>query len=84
MSKAWAKGSTTQWRKVRAAVLLRDNYRCQLRVPRVCEGTATQVHHLVGRDISGDDPKYLASSCAPCNQRVGNPATTQPKRVSSW
>lgn len=84
MSRSWQKGSTTAWRRIRAVVLLRDGYRCQLQIPGICTTTATQVHHLLGRDISGDDPRYLAASCAPCNQKAGHPPTSKPKRVSNW
>lgn len=33
MSKAWSGGSTRGWRKIRAAVLLRDGYRCRMGDP---------------------------------------------------
>ena len=84
MSRAWKGGSTTAWRRIRLFVLQRDGSRCQLKIPKVCTGTATQVHHLVGRDISGDDPRYLCAACRECNLKTGNPATTQPKRISHW
>lgn len=84
MSRNWKGGSTTAWRRVRAVVLLRDSYRCQLRIPNVCTTEATQVHHLLGRDISGDDPRYLVAACRPCNLKAGQPGHQQPKRVSNW
>ena len=90
MSKAWAKGSTPAWRKTRAGVLLRNQQehggRCQLRIRRVCTGQADTVHHIVGRAVSGDDPKYLVACCRACNLSVGEPGRdrAKPKRVSSW
>ncbi len=75
MSTAWAKGSTRAWRRLRARILHRDAYTCQLKLPGVCTGQATQVHHTVGRAISGDDPAYLVAACAPCNLKTGQPDT---------
>ena len=63
MSKTWADGSSAAWKKVRAAVLLRDGYRCQLRLPGTCVGTATHVHHTQDRSVVGDDPMYLIAAC---------------------
>lgn len=72
MSKAWAGGSTPAWRKIRAYVLARDKYQCQLRTD-VCTTTATQVHHTHGRAATGDDPQYLCAACQPCNVKIGDP-----------
>jgi 5-methylcytosine-specific restriction endonuclease McrA len=89
MSRSWAKGSTTQWRKVRARILA-DNQRtnqgrCTLHIPGVCTGQADQVHHVLGREVSGDDPAYLAAVCRACNLKAGQPGRrTKPKRVSKW
>lgn len=95
MSKAWASGSTRQWRRVRAAVLAANalpkrmggnDGRCRLAIPDVCEGQAVQVHHTVGRAVSGDDPRYLQATCKACNQHVGEPRKhePQPKIRSRW
>lgn len=89
MSRAWAKGSTRAWRTVRAAVLeanqVANGGRCTLRLEG-CTGRATQAHHTRGREVSGDDPRYLAAACAHCNRKAGKPGSTnpRPKRVSSW
>jgi 5-methylcytosine-specific restriction endonuclease McrA len=72
MSRSWEGGSTTAWRKVRALVLMRDSWQCQLKLD-VCVGTATHVHHTAGRSVTGDDPAYLVASCAPCNLKLGDP-----------
>jgi 5-methylcytosine-specific restriction endonuclease McrA len=87
VSGSWAKGSTRQWRRVRARVLARDSHRCQLQIPDVCTGQATCAHHTLGRAVTGDDPRYLVAACGPCNLAVGDPAkhrSPEPKRVSSW
>lgn len=78
MSRSWEGGSTRAWRRVRAAVLIRDGHRCQLRVPGVCTTRATQVHHTVGREVSGDDPAHLVAACQPCNGHVGDPRRHDP------
>lgn len=89
MSRSWAKGSTTAWRKVRAGVLLANQQEnkgmCTLAVPAVCTGTATQVHHLKGKQY-GDDVRHLAAVCRACNLHVGDPArkSPQPRPVSHW
>lgn len=89
VSKAWAAGSTTRWRKLRAAILAENTRtnqgRCQLRL-RGCTGQATQVHHVYGRQTTGDDPRHLVACCRSCNLAVGDPTTNRPmpRRVTRW
>ena len=90
MSKAWAKGSTPAWRRLRARIL-RDNQtenqgRCQVAIDGVCTGQADTVHHTQGRAITGDDPRYLVAACTACNLKIGEPKRNSPahKRVSKW
>jgi hypothetical protein len=78
MSRAWRGGSTRAWRRTRAAVLARDNYRCRNQIPGICTGHATCVHHTHGRNTTGDDPRYLIASCHPCNQHIGDPTRNDP------
>jgi 5-methylcytosine-specific restriction enzyme A len=60
-------GSTRAWRKVRAAVLERDGWRCYW-----CGGRATEVDHLRARARGGgDEPGNLVASCMPCNRSRG-------------
>lgn len=73
MSLSWAKGSTRAWRRTRALVLVRDGYRCQLKLD-VCTTDATCVHHTAGRSVTGDDPNYLVAACEACNLRLGDPS----------
>lgn len=86
MSKAWAKGSTPRWRKIREQVLIRDHYLCRLKLDG-CTTRATQVHHIHGK-ARGDDPAGLVSACEPCNLQVGDPtrsvADPPPKTHSKW
>lgn len=96
MSKAWAKGSTRAWRRIRAYVLARDGHHCRAhrdgwctRVPGThqCDERATQVHHTHGRATTGDDPRYLVAACKPCNLHIGDPTQhTDPpnKAVTQW
>ncbi len=60
--------------------------RCQLSIPDVCTGEATQVHHVLGRAVTGDDPRYLVAACAECNVHVGDPAAVSPphRPVTRW
>lgn len=82
MSKNWAKGSTRAWRKLRAYVLARDSYRCQIKLPG-CTSAATHVHHTLGRAVTGDDPRYLQAACAHCNIKTGDPTKTADPRGRS-
>jgi 5-methylcytosine-specific restriction endonuclease McrA len=94
MSKNWRNGSTRRWRAVRAEVLARDGYLCQIALPGEwpvwggmahCTGRATQVHHTKGRAVTGDDPAYLVSACRPCNLKVGEPKVDPaPQPVTEW
>ena len=90
MSKAWAQGSTYQWRAVRARVLranaAENGGRCVVQLPDVCEGQANQVHHTMGRAVTGDDPRYLVAVCGACNRAIGEPKHNSPqhRRVSEW
>lgn len=100
MSRAWARGSTAAWRRLRAQVLLANQAenqgRCQVAIPGTwlnakgetvqCLGVADCVHHRVGRAVSGDDPRFLVACCTPCNLHIGEPKSNSPqhKRVSEW
>lgn len=90
MSKAWARGSTAQWRKLRSRVLtanlVENQGRCVLSLTGICTGQADVVHHTLGRAVTGDDPKYLVACCAACNLAVGEPKNNTPphRRVSNW
>jgi hypothetical protein len=33
------------------------------------------VHHTQGRATTGDDPRYMITSCGPCNLAIGDPTT---------
>jgi hypothetical protein len=72
VSRAWAGGSTTRWRKTRAMVLQRDSWICQLNLDG-CTHRATQAHHTLGRLITGDDPAFLVAACRECNIKLGDP-----------
>ena len=62
-------GSTTRWRKIRVAILRRDNNTCYYcGIP-----TATTVDHLTPVEQGGDDNfNNLVSACANCNYSKGN------------
>ncbi|MGI8624193.1 MAG: HNH endonuclease [Solirubrobacteraceae bacterium] len=60
------------WRKVRADVLARDSYVCQLDLPG-CTWVATVVDHVVpvARGGAALDPANLRAACSSCNARKG-------------
>lgn len=92
MSKAWGKGSTRAWRRLRAAILTRDRYRCRAhddgwcdRAPgqHTCTGRADltgphagHAHHTHGKAATGNDPRYIVAACAACNLHIGDPTKT--------
>lgn len=77
MSRNWAAGSTTAWRRTRAAILARDGHRCRLRLEG-CTARATTAHHTLDRGAVGDDPRHLVAACDPCNQEIGDPRRYDP------
>ena len=59
------------WRRIRAFVLARDRYLCQLRYPGICTTRATQVDHI--RQVLHApeleyDPTNLRAVCRPCHE----------------
>lgn len=85
MSQSWARGSTRAWRRLRRQVLARDAYRCQIRIPGKCTTVADQVHHTLGRAVTGDDPTHLIAACKACNLHVGDPRANDPApRIRNW
>lgn len=88
MSRSWKGGSTTRWRRLRAAILRRDKGRCAI-AAEGCLGDADQVDHIIPLHMGGAkyDPTNCRAACAPCN--LGR-ARTQPREepaprpVSSW
>jgi len=57
------------WKKARSAQMRRDGGRCQLRLPGICLGAASQVDHIFGlRNDPGH--KFLRSVCVPCHRAI--------------
>lgn len=91
MSRTWAGGSTTAWRRTRTAVLNRDQWTCQLchqRIPRGLPPThpnAAQVHHTRSRELVGDDPQWLVAAHRQCNLAAGEPGRHDPPATTpTW
>lgn len=56
------------WRKTRAAVLKRDQWRCQARL-QGCAGAAAEVDHIRPiADGGTHDPANLRAICRPCHR----------------
>lgn len=68
------------WRKIRAQVLERDNYLCQIRGPK-CTGVATAVDHIIPVASGGPwfDPAGLRACCVNCNN-----GRIQRQRNEAW
>lgn len=78
MSALTPKGSTREWRRLRAAVLERDGYVCHW-----CHGPANTVDHLIPRVRGGsDDETNLAAACVACNSRRGQAEAQQPRNAA--
>jgi 5-methylcytosine-specific restriction protein A len=67
------------WRRVRAFVLERDGYICQIRLPG-CTTRASDADHIVPASLGGAwfDPSNLRAACKHCNvaRRNGERAAT--------
>lgn len=93
-STPWRNGSTRARRKLNAAVLQRDGYRCMIALVgdwpvwggrARCMGRADCVHHTRGFKVTGDDPLFMVAACTPCNLRVGEPKVDPaPQPVTEW
>jgi 5-methylcytosine-specific restriction protein A len=61
---------TRQWQDLRAAILERDHYTCQINGPR-CTTVATAVDHIIARSLGGAffDEANLRAACVACNSR---------------
>ena len=69
------------WKQVRLAVLERDSYRCQIRLPG-CTFKATQVDHILPVKDHGPtfDPALLRAACQSCNLARHSKQTPSPSR----
>lgn len=68
----------SKWRRQRARILARDEYRCRIQGPK-CLGKATEVDHLVpwvpGETVADH---ALQAACKPCNSAAGSPEKRNP------
>lgn len=75
------------WRRLRALVLERDGYACQVRLDG-CRGAATQVDHIVAMSDGGPplSPLNARAACSHCNAsrvsttKVGQLGTSPSRR----
>lgn len=77
MSTVWAGGSTRAWRKLRAEILeenrVKNGGRCRAGCKGVCTSIADSAHHTLGRNVTGDDPRFIVAICTACNLHIGDP-----------
>lgn len=72
---SWGQGTSWAWRKVRADVLKRDEYVCQLRLVG-CYEEATEAHHTqsisAARQLRADaiDPDVCIAVCHHCHRLI--------------
>lgn len=61
-----------RWVKVRRAVLKRDGWTCQIRIPGVCTEVATCVDHITPVAVAGPTfaPEALRAACKACNSHL--------------
>lgn len=73
------------WLKVRAYVLRRDRYACQIGIAGVCVGVATEVDHLDPVAFYGPcyDPARLRAACGPCNRHLGGQVAVARARIAA-
>ncbi|MBX8687665.1 HNH endonuclease [Mycobacterium sp. 20091114027_K0903767] len=72
--------STAAWKKIRAGILARDNYYCQIQDPRRCLGRATTVDKIIPASRRPDlalDATNLRAACRPCNEHKGRTTDRQ-------
>jgi hypothetical protein len=60
-----------------------------LKVSKHCTGrdiTKLTAHHIRGKRVTGDDPKFLVTACAQCNLGMGDPSASDPppRYVTRW
>ncbi|MDX6436767.1 MAG: 5-methylcytosine-specific restriction enzyme [Gaiellaceae bacterium] len=68
----WQGGSTRAWRRLRARVLVRDDYRCQH-----CGKPATHADHVLPKAAGGSDHiGNLEALCTDCNLLKGDAMPT--------
>jgi hypothetical protein len=65
-----------RWERVRAMVLERDGYMCQVKASKKCRTTANVVDHIIRPEEGGEpyDPANLRASCRSCNMVRHNAA----------
>lgn len=49
-------------------------HQCTVRAPMTGgPGVAGHAHHIQGRKITGDDPRFIVAACPACNLAIGQP-----------
>jgi 5-methylcytosine-specific restriction endonuclease McrA len=75
--------SSSQWQRVRRAILQRDGGVCRIQGPR-CTGHATTVHHVIPSSQRPDlfyASENLVSACGACNYGGGARVQAENRRL---
>lgn len=86
----WRNGSTSRWRRVRAFVLARDGFRCQLPVDAAgnYDRTADTVADTAPIPADPNDPTNLRAACTRHNSQRGDGTGNRPawiaRRTTRW
>lgn len=76
-----ARGGSRAWRRLRAAVLQRDAYCCQVCGHQDLSGASLQVDHIIERRDGGPDTMENARAlCKPCHARKSGQRAAARKR----
>lgn len=61
--------NTAEYKRARTACLRRANWRCEIKIPGVCTGAASQADH---KDQLANDPQHrtLRAACTECHKIV--------------
>lgn len=55
------------WKRAREACLRRAGWRCEIRTPGICLGTASEADHVYGLRADPEH-RFLQATCRPCHQ----------------
>jgi 5-methylcytosine-specific restriction endonuclease McrA len=65
---------STQWRRLKQQIMVRDDYTCQKCFKDVDETNSLEIHHIIPVCKGGSDsPNNLITLCPTCHRMIDNP-----------